>query len=200
NSLSKISDPMWEPLYDNFSKYAALTQAEFEICKSSFTTKRFRKRQFILQDGEICRWETFIVSGCARIYEVDEKGQEHVLQFGLEGWWVGDLYSFLTLHPSTLCIDCLEDCEVLQISKTNLDLLYGIVPKLERFFRILMQNAFIASQKRILTKLAKPALEQYIEFINKYPTIEQRVPDHQIASYLGITPQSLSRIRKQNQL
>jgi CRP-like cAMP-binding protein len=132
-----------------------------------------------------------------RTYDVDAKGQEHIVHFGLEDWWVGDLYSFLTDTPSNYNIDCLEDTEALQITRANLETLYQSVPKMERHFRILVQNAFIASTRRISATLAKSALERYQEFINRYPHIEQRVPNHQIASFLGITPQSLSRIRSQ---
>ena len=127
--------------------------------------------------------------------EVDEKGQEHIIQFGLEDWWVGDMYSFLTKTPSRTNIDCIEDSEVLQISDKNQDLLLRKVPKLERHFRKLIANAYSAAIQRIYSSLSKPALERYQEFIDKYPHIEQRVPNHYIASYLGITPQSLSRIR-----
>ncbi|MEO5564767.1 MAG: Crp/Fnr family transcriptional regulator [Chitinophagaceae bacterium] len=188
---------MWELLHTAFSKHISLTDAEFEICKSMFTEKKYRKKQYILQEGEICKQETFITRGCIRTYEVDENGQEHILQFGIEGWWIGDLYSFLNNTPSSYNIDCIEDCEVLHMSKVNLEELYVEVPKLERFFRILMQNAYSAAQQRILYTISKPAAERYHDFITKYPHIEQRVADHHIASYLGIAPQSLSRIRKQ---
>jgi len=188
---------MWDRLLNNLGKYNTLTQGEGEIIKSLFTYKKFRKRQYILQEGEIARHETFIRSGLTRTYEVDEKGQEHVVQFGPEDWWIGDLYSFLSETPGKYNIDCLEDTEVLQITKPNLELLYQQVPKMERHFRIIIQNAYIASTKRVASSLVKSAAERYNEFILKYPQIEQRVPNHQIASYLGITPQSLSRIRSQ---
>jgi CRP-like cAMP-binding protein len=188
---------MATPLIKSLSKYVSLSEEESTTIESLFTTRKFRKRQYILQEGEITRYETFIVKGLTRTYEVDEKGQEHIVQFGLEEWWVGDLYSFLTETPSNYNIDCLEDTEVLQITKANLETLYDRVPKMERHFRIIIQNAFIASTKRVSATLAKSALERYDEFINRYPQIEQRVPNHQIASYLGITPQSLSRIRSQ---
>ena len=186
---------MWDSLVKNLSKYVILTDEETAIIKSVFNFKKFRKHQYILQEGEVSRYETFVCNGVTRTYEVDAKGQEHIVQFGLEDWWVGDLYSFLTDTPSNYNIDCLEDTEVLQITRANLENLYQSVPKMERHFRILVQNAFIASTRRISATLAKPALERYQEFINRYPHIEQRVPNHQIASFLGITPQSLSRIR-----
>lgn len=186
-----------ETLINSLRKYVTLTVEEVAIVESLFSSKKFRKRQYILQEGEVARYETFIVKGITRTYEVDDKGQEHIVQFGLEDWWVGDLYSFLTESPSSYNIDCLEDTQVLQITKANLEVLYQKVPKMERHFRILIQNAFIASTNRVAGTLVKTALERYREFIDKYPQIEQRVPNHQIASYLGITPQSLSRIRSQ---
>jgi CRP-like cAMP-binding protein len=186
---------MSDVLLKNLTKYVSLTDEESQIVLSHFSTKKFRKHQYILQEGSITRYETFVVSGLTRTYEVDDKGQEHVVQFGLEDWWVGDLYSFLTESPSPYNIDCLEDTEVRQITKPDLEVLYQMVPKLERHFRIMVQNAYIASVRRVSSTLIKAAAERYHDFISKYPQIEQRVPNHQIASYLGITPQSLSRIR-----
>lgn len=174
-----------------------LTEEDTVVIESLFTAKKFRKRQYILQEGDITRYETFIVKGVTRTYEVDNDGQEHIIQFGLEDWWVGDLYSFLTETPTRYNIDCLEDTEVLQINKPNLEILYQKVPAMERHFRILIQNAFIASTKRVSASLAMSALERYDEFMNRYPQIGLRVTNNQIASYLGITPQSLSRIRAQ---
>lgn len=191
---------MWDPLLKSLCKYIIMNTEEAEIVQSLFTCKKYRRRQYILQEGDVARHETFIRQGLTRTYEVDEKGQEHVVQFGLEDWWVGDLYSFLSEVPTKYNIDCLEDTEVLQITKPNLELLYQRVPKMERHFRIIIQNAFIAATSRVASTLTKSAVERYDEFISKYPQIEQRVPNHQIASYLGITPQSLSRIRAQRML
>jgi CRP-like cAMP-binding protein len=186
---------MSDLLIKNLSKYITLSGDEKETILSSFTTRKFRKHQYILQEGSVSKFETFIVQGLTRTYEVDDKGQEHVVQFGLEDWWVGDIYSFLTETPSVYNIDCLEDTVVLQISKPDMERLYESVPKMERHFRIMIQNAYIASVRRISSSLAKSAAERYDEFLRSYPHIHQRVPNHQVASYLGITPQSLSRIR-----
>lgn len=190
---------MWDLLIKNLSNFVTLTTEEVEIIKSLFTYKKYRKRQYILQAGDVTRYETFIVKGITRTYEVDDKGQEHIMQFGVEDWWVGDMYSFLTEKPTNYHIDCLEDTEVFHITKQDLETLYEKVPKMERHFRMMIQNAFIALSKRLSASLAKTALERYEEFVTKYPQIEQRVANHQIASYLGITPQTLSRIRSQSQ-
>ncbi|HYH15163.1 MAG TPA: Crp/Fnr family transcriptional regulator [Flavisolibacter sp.] len=192
---------MWELLLNNFAaKNVHLNAEEIEIVQSLFSYKKFRKHQYILQQGDICRYESFVINGIARIYQVDDKGQEHILQFTPEDWWTGDMYSFLTNSASNYNVDCLEDTEVLRITKPDLDLLYEKVPKINVYFRILYQNSIIAYNRRLGSTLSKPALDRYHEFIDRYPHIEQRVPNHQIASFLGITPQSLSRIRKQSML
>lgn len=188
---------MLHALVGTLSKYITLTPDEVNVIASLFSFRTFRKRQYILQAGEINRHETFVVKGLTRTYEVDEKGQEHIVQFGLEDWWIGDLYSFLTETPSKYNIDCLEDTDVFQITRPNLEVLYEKVPRMERHFRIIIQNAFIASTSRVASSLVKSATDRYLEFIAQYPQIGERVPNHQIASYLGITPQSLSRIRSQ---
>lgn len=186
---------MWDLLFKNFSRYVSLTDDEKDIIKSLFHHRKYRKRQYILQEGDVSLYENFIIKGLTRTYEIDDKGQEHVLQFGMEDWWVGDMYSFLTETPSSCHIDCLEDTEILRIVKPDVDMMFQKVPKLERFFRILIQSAYIASMNRISSSLQNSAAERYAEFLKKYPCIGERVPNHQIASYLGLAPQSLSRIR-----
>lgn len=186
---------MWDALYKNFGRYISISEDDKDIIQSVFTHKKYRKRQYILQEGQVSRVENFVVKGLTRTYEVDEKGQEHVIVFGPEDWWVGDLYSFLSDKPSDCNIDCLEDTEVLQFNRAGQEQLFQQAPKFERFFRIIVQNAYMAAISRITSNLKKSAAERYDDFINRYPHIEQRVPNHQIASYLGVTPQSLSRIR-----
>jgi CRP-like cAMP-binding protein len=186
---------MFELILKNIAKHIELAPEEVEYFTSILKPKALRKRQYFLQAGDISRHECFVNKGCIRTYNVDEKGQEHVVQFAIEGWWAGDLYSFLSAQPSEYNIDALEDSELFLIDKNNLEQLYTRVPKFERFFRILLQNAFIASQRRISENLSLPAEERYISFIQRYPRFEQRLPLRQIASFLGITPESLSRIR-----
>jgi CRP-like cAMP-binding protein len=190
---------MWELLFQNIEKRGiSLTSEEQECIKSLFTYRKFRKNQYLLQQGDVARLETFVIKGLTRTYELGEQGQEHVLYFGPEDWWVGDMYSFLSGTPSQYNIDCLEETEVLQITKPNLEALYDKVPAYNKYFRMLLQNAFISNMQRISATMSKSALERYQEFQLRYPQIESRVPNHQIASFLGITPQSLSRIRRQN--
>lgn len=179
------------------SRHIQLTDEEKELLWQSVTLRKYRKRQYVLQAGDVCRYESFVVSGCLRAYYVDDAGTEHIIMFAVEDWWTSDLLSFLTQTPAQLNIDALEDAEVLQIERSALEALYHKIPKLERFFRIMMQNAFIAQQQRILFNISKTAKERYQYFIEKYPKLEQRLPQHQIAAYLGITPEFLSQIRKQ---
>lgn len=179
------------------SRHIQLTDEEKELLWQYVTLRKYRKRQYVLQAGDVCRHENFVVSGCLRAYYVDDAGTEHIIMFAVEDWWTSDLLSFLTQTPAQLNIDALEDAEVLQIERSALEALYHKIPKLERFFRIMMQNAFIAQQQRILFNISKTAKERYLYFIEKYPKLEQRLPQHQIAAYLGITPEFLSQIRKQ---
>jgi CRP-like cAMP-binding protein len=188
---------MYDLILENISRHIQLTSEEVEYFKSLLHHRTLRKRQYLLQAGDICRFENFVSKGCLRAYTVDSKGEEHIAMFGMEGWWIADLYSFLTATPAKQHIDALEDCEVLSIEKNDLEKLYVRVPKFDRFFRVLLQNAFVASQNRILASISQTAEEQYLAFIKKYPSLDQRVPQHQIASYLGITPETISRIRKQ---
>ena len=188
---------MYDLILQNISKHIQLTEVETDYFTSVLQIKRIRRKQYLIQEGNVSRYEAFVNKGCLRAYHVDEKGQEHIAQFAIEGWWIGDMYSFLTSTPACLNVDALEDSELLCIDKPSLEELYLQVPKFERFFRIILQNAFIAHQQRIIANMSKTAEERYLEFIKHYPQLEQRVPQHQIASYLGITPESLSRIRKQ---
>jgi CRP-like cAMP-binding protein len=187
---------MFELIIQNVSKYVQLTEPEVALFTSLLKSKKIRKRELLLRTGEISHCETFIVKGLLRAYTIDKSGYEHVVMFAMEDWWISDLYSFLTQTPSTQNIDALEDTEVLQIEKQDLERLYVQVPKFDRFFRILLQNAFVANQQRILASISQTAEEQYSAFIKKYPSLEQRVPQHQVASYLGITPETISRIRR----
>jgi CRP-like cAMP-binding protein len=188
---------MHDSLIGYVSKFVLLTDEEAVRLKKYLKHKTIRKRQFLLRAGDVSIFETFVVKGCLRAYSVDADGAEHVVQFAIENWWIGDLYSFLTETPATLNIDAVEDTEVITIHKSELEQLYLEIPKFERLFRILFQNAFVSHQRRILNKISQTAEEQYLDFINRYPTLEQRIPQHQIASYLGMSPETISRIRKQ---
>ena len=188
---------MYELILSSVAKYIQLTPEEVKFFTSLLRPKKIRKRQYLLQAGDISMFENFVNKGCLRAYTVDEQGQEHIAMFGIEGWWISDMYSFLTNTPATQNIDALEDSEVLSIEKSDLEKLYDHVPKFNRFFLKLLQNAFVAHQRRILAANSQTAEEQYLDFITRYPSLEQRVPQHQIASYLGMSPETISRIRRQ---
>ncbi len=184
-------------LLKNIARFVSLSKEEEAYLVSGLKIKKLRKRQYFLQAGDVCKWQGFVYKGCLRAYEVDVKGVEHVVQFATEDWWMGDIYSFYTGQPSAMNIEALEETELFVFDKDNLEDLYEKIPKLERYFRLLMQNALIALSQRVLSTMSKSATERYCDFIQRYPQIEQRVPNHQIASYLGIKPESLSRIRNQ---
>jgi CRP-like cAMP-binding protein len=183
-------------ILNNVAKHILLDKTETDFFVSLLQRKSIRRKDYLLKQGDICRSENFIIKGCLRTYSVDENGFEHIVMLGIEDWWVGDLYSFLTSTPANFYIDALEDTEVLQISKQNLDILYERVPKFEKFFRIIIQNAFIAQQNRINQNLSFTAEQRYLDFIKKYPLFEQRIPQKQVAAYLGMTPVFLSMLRR----
>jgi cAMP-binding proteins - catabolite gene activator and regulatory subunit of cAMP-dependent protein kinases len=183
-------------ILQNISRHIELDKTETDFFISLLQTKKLKRKELLLKQGDICKTENFIVKGCLRTYTIDNNGFEHIVLFGIEDWWVGDLYSFLTQSPATYFIDALEDTVVIQITKANLDKLYERVPKFERFFRLILQNAFIAQQQRINQNLSFTAEQRYLDFINKYPQLEQRLTQKQISAYLGITPVFLSMLRK----
>lgn len=186
---------MFNLLLQNIARHIQLEPEESRFFISLLKVRHLKKKEFLLRAGEVCRYETFVLEGCLRNYFLDEKGDEHILQFSVEDWWTSDLYSLLTRTPATQFIDALEDSTVAMLEQDDLERLYRQVPKFERFFRIMLQNAFIAQQQRILQSIGSTGEERYLAFRKKYPTLEQRLPQHQIASFLGITPEFLSKIR-----
>lgn len=188
---------MFEVLFQKLDEKIQLTAEEKHLCMSYFSPKKLRKRQYILQEGDVCKYVAFVEKGMLRSYTIDEKGNEHIMQFAFEGWWISDHFSFLTGEPAIYNIDALEDSELLLLSKQAEDQLLQKIPKLEKYFRILLQNNLIATQRRLISSLSQTAEERYHQLINACPAIPQRVPQHMMASFLGITPETLSRIRKQ---
>lgn len=188
---------MYDSILAHVSRFIPLTHEEQEYFISILKHRRLRKREMLVQAGEPCKYETYVLKGCLRAYFVDPSGNEHIAQFAIEDWWISDMASLLSGEPATLYLDALEDSEVLLIERERLRELFEKVPKFDKMFRQLLQNAFIAQQRRIVDNLCKPAKDRYLEFTNKYRNIEQRVPQHQVASYLGITPEFLSQLRKQ---
>ncbi|MDB5231283.1 MAG: cyclic nucleotide-binding protein [Chitinophagaceae bacterium] len=188
---------MFELLYNKINAVVEIKTEEFDYFKTLFTHKKLRKRQYFLHEGNICKHQAFVEKGILRSYTIDEKGSEHILQFSSEGWWAADLSSYLSDESSFLNIDALEDAELLLLSKPLWEQAMKEIPALEHYFRIIIQNHLVATQKRLLQSLAETADEKYNRFLQTYPACVQRLPQHQIASYLGITRETLSRVRKQ---
>lgn len=190
-----LSEPSAEPLLEYFDRLIPLNQMEKKLVLSSFHPRLFRKRQYVLQEGNTSTHFYFIVSGCLRMYKVDEKGTTHIIQFAPENYWLMDIGSFHGIRPSVLNIDALEDTVVLQITRDDLISLYLKAPKFDRIFRVLIENSFVRLQERLLQNISSTAEERYQSFQDSYPHLVNRLPQVQIASFLGITPEFLSRLR-----
>ncbi|MFM8911478.1 MAG: Crp/Fnr family transcriptional regulator [Flammeovirgaceae bacterium] len=184
-------------LFVHINKTVPLNSDEEKTITSKATVRKFLKGQFLVQQGDVCKHESFVLSGCLKTFYTDAEGQEHIVMFAIENWWTADLGSFITQTPARYNVQCLDNTEVVQLSFEALEELYQKVPKLERFFRIIIQRAFASSWHRITDLHSIPAKERYLKFREQYPAIEQRVPQYMIASYLGITKEFLSKIRNQ---
>lgn len=191
-----IKSMMFQLLKRHINKRVHLTNEEFETCAKYFIPKKLKKHQFLLNEGDVCNYVGFVNSGCLRKYSINNKGAEHIVQFAIEDWWVSDMDSFLSGLPATYNIDVLQDSEVLLLENSSRDKLLNECPKMERFFRLLIEANHVATYQRITDSLGASAEERYLKFIKTYPKLFETVSQNQIASYLGITPQSLSRIRK----
>ena len=187
---------MMELLYQKINAITKVSADDFDYFKGLFVAKRLRKRQYFLQEGDVCKYQAFVEKGLLRSYTVDDKGNEHILQFASEGWWLADLSSYLTGDPSFLNMDALEDAELLLLTRDSWEAAMKKIPTLEHYFRIIIQNNLVATQKRLLQSLAESAEEKYNRFLKIYPDCSARVPQHMIASYLGITRETLSRVRR----
>jgi CRP-like cAMP-binding protein len=180
---------------DNVCKHIVLNDDERNIFLSLLESSTVKRRALHLREGEVCHYSTFVVEGALKGYTVDATGNEHVLNFALPDWWIADMYSLISQKPGVLNIEALVDTKVLLLSRENQETLFTKVPKFERFFRILVENALVASQQRLINNLSLTAEERYLQFSQKYPAILECAPLHSIASYLGITPEFLSKIR-----
>ncbi|CAL2088317.1 Crp/Fnr family transcriptional regulator [Tenacibaculum sp. 190524A02b] len=185
------------PLIEYISKHISLTQDEIDIITDYIKYRKYLKGQFIVQQGDVCRNESFVVSGCAKTFHIDSDGQEHIVTFAIENWWASDFGSFITQSPANFNVQCIENTEVIQFSYDSLQLMFAKVPKMERFVRLVTQKAYVASQQRVIRNFSMSAKSQYLKFKKLYPQIEQRVPQYMIASYLGITKEFLSKIKSQ---
>ncbi|MDX1908908.1 MAG: Crp/Fnr family transcriptional regulator [Bacteroidia bacterium] len=196
DALAAIKKMNLEPLNSYFSSHLSLDAREIEILKTVFTEKKIRRRQYLLQEGDVCQCNTFVVEGCFRMYMVDGQGKEHNLQFAIENWWILDMESFYFGNSSKLNIEAMEHSTVYQIKKEDQFRLFVDYPKFNRIFRVLSENALIASQRRVLQNISSTAEERYVDFVERYPQLFNRISNVQIASYIGVTPEFLSSIRK----
>lgn len=187
---------MYELFFRKLNEKITLSAEEQAIIRGYLTPKKIRKKQYLLQEGDVCKAIAFVEKGALREYTIDEKGTEHIFQFALEGWVISDLYSFMTGEPATYNIDALEDSELVLISKSAQDEILKRVPKYETYSRMQLTGAYLAMQKRVTSLISLSVEERYMYFTKLYPDIVQRVPQHMIASYMGLTPETLSRIRK----
>ncbi|MDP9959533.1 Crp/Fnr family transcriptional regulator [Chryseobacterium lathyri] len=191
---------MFDLLYKNISRHLELSGEEFERFGRPFTLRTFKRKDVVLREGDYCLFEGFVVKGCFKVYYLNESGSEQTLYFAVEGWWITDIDSLINNVPSTLNIEALEESEVLMISKKDKEKLYEEMPQIEKLFRIMNQQSSVALQRRILSLTGKTADKRYLEFLEKYPGLEQKITQQQVASYLGITHEFLSKIRKKTSL
>jgi CRP/FNR family transcriptional regulator, anaerobic regulatory protein len=182
-------------IIQNMEKIISLTDEEKELILSKIELKNYKAKTVILHAGEICKHSYFVKSGILRSFNINDNIVEHVLQFACEDWWIGDMYSLISQKPGNLFIEVNEDAEVALLSKENQEELYHKIPKLERFFRILTENSLVAHQERLMDNLSLTAEERFEKFCIKYPTLIQKVPQKQIASYIGVTPEFFSKMK-----
>lgn len=188
----------YELLLDHIGKHIQLAPEQQALFLSFLHHKKLRRKQFLLQEGAISLGTSFVLKGLLRLYSIDRNGFEHILQFAPPGWWIGDLQSFLKQQPATLNIDALEDSEIAWIQKKDLTVLYEKIPAFERLFRILAENSLGMYQHRLINFLSLPALDRYNNFCSLYPTLIGTLPQKQIAGYIGVTPEFLSKMLRNN--
>lgn len=186
-------------MFDTFIKYLqdkiTLSNQEVELIRSVCILKKLHKRQYLLQKGDVWRYIAFVCSGFLKTFSVDDKGQEHIMNFSPENYWIGDRESLTTGDPSRFNIDTIEDAEIILVTKENFASICQQIPQLNDLVNAILQKSFIVSQNRIQANISLSAEEKYQDFLAKYPAITNRVPQHMIASYIGITPETLTRIR-----
>ncbi len=188
---------MFEQFKEYIGQKATLTEADYAKIEAVCIFKKLRKRQYLLQEGDVWKYNAFITKGLVRFYSVDENGRENIVSFAKENWWTGDRASLLTGEPSKNNIDAIEDTELILVTKTNFDRLCREIPAFNDMVNAILNKSFITSQNRIHSAIAFTAEQKYLDFVQKYPDLSLRVPQAMIASYLGITPETLSRVRKE---
>lgn len=186
---------IYENLFAHIEQKVRLTPTEKEQISSFFRVRKLRKRQFLLQEGDVCKDFAFVSQGLLKSYVLDEKGNENINLFGWEGWWIADFQSFLFQTPATLAIEAIEDCELLLLSRVNYDQMLEEVPAMERYFRLVYERSLATKDQRLVTAQTYSAEEKYNHLIQTYPELIQRIPQSLLASFLGLTPETFSRIK-----
>lgn len=189
---------MIEVFKDYLRLKSKVTEAELDKIVAAAHLKKVRKRQYLLQQGDVWKYNAFVTRGCFRTYSVDARGNEHILSFAPETWWAGDRSSYESGEPSVYNIEALEDSEVVLLAKQSFEVLCREIPPLNDMVNAILHRSFIVAQARIHDAISLSAEDKYNQFMVKYPQIAMRVPQGMIASYLGITPETLSRVRKQS--
>ena len=187
---------MFDVLFSHIQAKVSLTDIDKEKIRAFFIPKKLRKRQYLLQEGDVCKNMAFVAKGVLRLYNVDDNGGEHMSAFGWEGWWLSDINSFLSGVPAVFNIDAIEDSEVLMISRENYEALTLAVPIMDRYLRILYQNNIVTKDRRLMSTITYSAEERYLQLAESNPQIIERIPQNMIASYLGLAPETISRIKK----
>ncbi len=187
---------MYLKIDHNISKFVSFNEEELNIFHELLIVKTVSKKEYFLREGDICDFEAFVIKGCLRKYYINENGAEVIVQFAIEDNWVSDIASFSEHKSSNFFIEALEDCELFILTPSSKEKLLSLIPKFERVFRILVQRHLSVTQDRLVNTIAKTAPEKYLDFLEHYPTIPQRVAQHYIAAYLGISPEFLSKVRK----
>ena len=186
---------MYELFFQKFNEKVLLNEDEEAFVKQYLTPKKLRKKQYFLQEGDVCKHTAFVERGALRAYVLDEKGDEYITAFALEGWAISDIPSFMKQEPATLNIEAIEDCELVLVSKQAHEELLLKLPKYETYMRIIVTNAYMALQQRMTSMISHSLEERYIAFTKMHQSLLQRVPQHMIASFMGLSPETLSRVR-----
>lgn len=190
-------DKKTQPLLNYINNFVSLTADEEAFLISKLVYRKYLKGQYVVQHGDICKYQCFVLSGCTKTFYMGDDGQEHIIMFSIEDWWNSDMGSFITQTPADYNVQCVENTELIMFPYNNIEELYSEIPKLERFFRQIIERGLVASQKRIVRSFSLSAKDRYLYFRSQYPKIEQRIPQYMVASYLGITKEFLSKIKSQ---
>lgn len=185
-----------QALIEHLQKFVPFSEEEWALITSKVKKRSIKRRQKILQEGDVCKHYSFVLEGCFRMYGIDDKGYEHTIQFAAESDWIADIGSFYSKKTSKLYIEAIEPSTILQIEQQDLYALFTKIPKFSIAFKVIIENKYVELQNRVLQNFSSTAQQRYLSFLEQYPHLSNRLPNTQIASYMGITPEFLSKIRK----